>query len=321
MTRRVLLGVISAALLTAAAGHPPANAAELGAPHDITWTEGTPNPVTGDPGFGDGRTYYASVLYDGSAGKYRIWFDSSSGADIGYGESVGDDPTHFGNYQLVTGLNASSSKCHVVQLGPDQFRMWYSGPGHTPGYEVRTATSTDGVHWENDVACTGIVMADPDTTGPNEHFGVCRKLDGTFYALAETDATGDGSSRDATMNAYTSTDGIAWKLQGPVDISVSNITSIVDHPDRPNTMYAFGYTDETNSTSHVSTDGGKTWMDDEDTINNVGAAATQPWNPDRNYNPQAIYRGNGKWVLFRTVADPKRTAYATGVEAGIPAKP
>lgn len=290
------------------------------APRDIIWTEGATNPVTGDPGFGDGRTYYASVLYDADAGKYRIWFDSSSGANIGYGESVGDDPTRFGNYQLVTGLNSSSSKCHVVQLAPNSFRMWYSGPGNTPGYEVRTAISSDGVHWSADVACTGIVANDPNSHGPNEHFGVCRKRDGTFFALAETDAAENAEAdvRDATMNAYTSTDGVAWKLQGPANISVANITCIVDHPDRPNTLYAFGYSGDGTSTSHLSTDGGKTWADDEDSLNHVGESGTQPWNQDRNYNPQAIYRGNGRWILFRTVAEPKRTAYATGVEAGIP---
>jgi YD repeat-containing protein len=289
------------------------------APRDITWTEGTTNPVTGDPGFGGGRTYYASVLFDAAAGKYRIWFDSSSGADIGYGESVGDDPTKFGNYQLVQGLNAKSSKSHVVQLGPNSFRMWYAGPGGTPGYEIRTAVSADGVHWSEDVACTGIVAADADTTGPNEHFAVTRLRNGTFYALAQTDARGDGTAgRDATMNAYTSTDGIAWTLQGAVDISVANITSIVDHPDRQNTIYAWGYSADGNMTSHVSTDGGKTWEDDEETVNNIGASGTHDWNQDRNYNPQAIYRGQGKWIMFRTVAEPKRTAYATGVEAGIP---
>jgi hypothetical protein len=311
--RKVLSKIALSILCIAAAGVVQA------APHDITWTEGVPNPVTGDPGFGGGRTYYASVLYDASAGKYRIWFDASSGADIGYGESVGDDPTKFGNYQLVKGLNAKSSKSHVVQLGPDSFRMWYSGPGGTPGYEIRTATSTDGVNWTNDVACTGIVANEPDTTGPNEHFAVCRKLDGSFYGMAQTDAEGDGTSRDAVMNAYTSTDGIAWKLLGPVEIdpTVANITSIVDHPDRPNTMYAFGYSADDFSTSHYSTDGGKTWKDDEAPINHIGEGRSADWNQDRNYNPQAIYRGGGKWVMFRTVAEPKRTAYATGVEAGI----
>jgi YD repeat-containing protein len=312
--RMSLSAMLVSVLWMAAAG------AVWAAPHDITWTEGTPNPVTGDPGFGGGRTYYASVLYDATAGKYRIWYDSSSGANIGYGESVGDDSTRFGNYQLVTGLNAASSKCHVVQLGPNSFRIWYSGPGNTPGYEVRTAISSDGVHWSEDVACTGIVANDPNSHGPNEHFGVGRKRDGTYFALAETDAAADAEVdvRDATMNAYTSTDGIAWQLQGPVEIDVANITSIVDHPDRPNTLYAFGYSGDGNSTSHVSTDGGKTWADDEATLNHVGESGTQEWNQDRNYNPQAIYRGSGRWVLFRTVAEPKRTAYATGVETGLP---
>src|SRR5687768_3636688 len=112
-----LLVRVGVCLLFVAAGAGVVRAA----PHDITWTEGTPNPVTGDPGFGSGRTYYASVLFDPHAGKYRIWFDSASGAQIGYGESTGDDPTSFGKYQLVTGLNAASSKSHVVQLGPDSF--------------------------------------------------------------------------------------------------------------------------------------------------------------------------------------------------------
>lgn len=285
------------------------------APRDITWTEGLPNPVTGDPGFGDGRTYYASVLYDASAGKYRIWFDASSGRDIGYGESVGDDPTKFGNYQRITGIPDGSSKCHVVQLEANLFRIWYMGPGRTPGYEVRTAISHDGVNWTQDVACTGIVKIDANLKGPNEHFGVCRKRDGTFFALAQTDPSEEPEIRDATMNAYTSTDGIHWTLQGPVEISVANITSIVDHPDRPNTIYAFGYSNDFTCTSHVSTDGGKTWQDDEEAVNNVGQAGTHEWNQARNYNPQAIYRGNGRWVFFRTVAEPKRTAYATGVEA------
>jgi YD repeat-containing protein len=296
-------------------------AAAWPAPRDIRWTEGVPNPVTGDPGFGDGRTYYASVLWDASAGKYRIWFDSSSGADIGYGESVGDDPTKFGNYQRITGPDPKSSKCHVVQLGPNAFRIWYAAPGGTPGYAIRTATSPDGVNWTEDVECTGIVRIDADSKGPNEHFAVCRKLDGTFYALARTDTTEEADVRDAAMNAYTSTNGVAWTLQGPVEISANDITTIVDHPDRPGTMYAFGYSGDGNSTSHLSTDGGKTWADDEETINTVGASATHPWNQDRNYNPQAIYRGGGRWVLFRTVAEPKRTAYATGVESGIPARP
>jgi hypothetical protein len=309
LQRKVMVGF----LLLASAGILQA------APSDITWTEGTPNPVTGDPGFGTGRTYYASVLFDSQAGKYRIWFDSASGAQIGYGESNGDDPTSFGKYQLVKGLHASSSKSHVVQLGPDSFRMWYAGPGGTPGYEIRTATSTDGINWSDDVPVTGLVPEDADTNGPNEHFAVTRKLDGSFYGLAQTIAEREG---DRAMNAYTSTDGIAWTLQGPVEISVANITSIVDHPDRPNTMYAFGYSGDVGpDTSHVSTDGGKTWADDEAAINNIGEIGTQEWNQDRNYNPQAIYRGSGRWVMFRTVAEPKRTAYATGVEANLPPPP
>jgi hypothetical protein len=208
----------------------------------------------------------------------------------------------------------------VIQLDANTFRMWYEGPGGgTPGYEVRTAISRDGVNWTEDVACTGIVKIDANSKGPNEHFAVCRRRDGLFYALAETDATDEEEGiRDARMNAYTSADGIAWTLQGPVEISVANITSIIDHPDRPNTMYAFGYAGDQTTTSHLSTDGGKTWQDDESPINTVGEAGTQSWNVDRNYNPQAIYRGSGRWVLFRTVAEPKRTAYATGVESGVP---
>jgi hypothetical protein len=311
--RRLQGKVMACLLLVVSAG------ALQAAPRDITWTEGTPNPVTGDPGFGTGRTYYASVLFDANAGKYRIWFDSASGAQIGYGESIGDDPTSFGKYQLVKGLHTSSSKSHVIQLGPDSFRMWYAGLGGTPGYEIRTATSTDGINWSDDVPITGIVPEDPDANGPNEHFAVVRKLDGSFFALAQTVAEREG---ERVMNAYTSADGIAWTLQGATDISVANITSIVDHPNRPNTMYAFGYRGDVGpATSHVSTDGGKTWADDEEPINVVGEIGTQDWNQDRNYNPQAIYRGDGRWVMFRTVAEPKLTAYATGVEANLPPPP
>src|SRR3990167_812807 len=82
------------------------------APHDIAWFEGTQNPVITQSALGAGRAYYASVLFDTTegqgitAGRYRAWFDASSGNDIA--TAMSDPGTISGGiwsgYTLVTGL-------------------------------------------------------------------------------------------------------------------------------------------------------------------------------------------------------------------------
>ena len=49
-------------------------------------------------------------------------------------------------------------------------------------------------------------------------------------------------------------------------------------------------------------------------VANVGEIGTQPYNAERNYHASVTYLGDGNWVMFRSVAEPKTTARATGVE-------
>ncbi len=300
------------------------------APHDITWTEGPENPVLSQTTVGAGRFYYAHVLYDAFAGKYRAWADASSSNDITYAESVGNSPASWTNYTLCNVTPSARGKAHVVQLGANSFRMWHTGEDGTPGYEVYTYTGSDGINWSEGILITGVAdsigiegAADstPYADGPMEQFAPAAGGPG-FYCLSNTREGGAGQT-ERQINLYSSVDGITWTFVRSTEIFGWDVSTLVIHPDRPNTWYAYLYTADTQIASMQTTDGGMTWEIDEEPVPVIGLAGEFPYNPSRNYNPSAIYRGSGNWVMFRTTSNSEATpvhttSYATGVEANLP---
>lgn len=298
------------------------------APSDIVWTDDVANnPVIKEPGLtGANRAYYGCVIFDPYAKIWRAWFDASSGADLAYGESSDADGIHWGHYALCKGFTNSfkQSKCFVIQLGPNSFRMWYMADDRVGGYYVNTCASTDGITWADDRWATGIAEPDASTYGATERFTAVQLEDGSFVAYVrceepEIAAAVVGSKR---LSRYTSPDGIVWKWTN--DTLVNDIegmdglefSSVVKHPDRSGVWYAWG--NGANGVnpfySFVSVDDGLTFTLDENPVSVIGDIGTQTYNVDRNYHPSATYLGSGKWVMFRSVAEPKATARAVGVE-------
>lgn len=299
------------------------------APSGIVWTDDTANnPVIASPGFGDNRAYYTNVLFDSTANKWRAWYDASSGFDIGYAESVDAAGTSWTNYQPCTGFSTDrQSKGFILQTGPAQFRMWYMANERAGGYQVNTCTSSDGISWTNDVPIEGVGLPDITQMGPTERIVVEQLDNGTFVAYArveEPDQDFEGWMPGMKMlYRYTSTNGIDWTLTNSVGVSEVEglegieFSSVVKHPDQANVWYAWGNpaNGERPISSFVSTDDGMTFELDEDIVATVGDTETASYNQNRNYHASVTYLGNGQWVMFRTVAEPKTTARATGMEA------
>lgn len=300
------------------------------APNDITWTEGAGNPAIYQTSIGAGRFYYAHVLYDSYAGKYRAWADASSSDSITYAESAGDNPASWTGYTLCDVTPSKRGKAHVVQLGANSFRMWHTGEDGTPGYEIYTYTSTDGITWSNATLISGVADSagiddatdsTPYADGPMEQFAPTR-VDTGFVCLTNTrEASAGQTSRQ--INLYSSADGITWTFVRGTEVYNYDVSTMVIHPDRPNTWYAYLYMSDTTIASMQSTDGGVTWELVEEPVPVIGSTAEYPYNLSRNYNPSLIYRGNGNWVIFRTTSNSEAaivhtTSYATGVEANLP---
>jgi hypothetical protein len=299
----------------------------LAAPHDITITEGTGNPVLSQTTVGSGRFYFASVLFDPFAGKFRAWADASSSNHITYAESVGNNPAIWTGYTLCVGTLGPRGKAHVVQLGPNSFRMWHTGEDGTPGYQVYTFTGSDGINWVNNTPITG-VADQPDSTpfadGPFEHFAPF--WDGVKYYCLTNTREGAAGQTERELNWFSSNDGITWVHLNGTGIVGYDVSTLIKHPHRQNTWYAYGYQagGEDNILSFLSTDNGATWQEDENPVPVIGLRGDYPYNPDRNYNPSAVYLGQGKWVFLRTTSNASATpvhttSYATGVETGLPA--
>ncbi len=298
------------------------------APSDIVWTDDVANnPVIIEPGLTEAnRAYYATVIFDPYANIWRAWFDASSGADVAYGQSSDIDGINWGDYALCQGFTESfkQSKAFVIQLGENLFRMWYTADDRLGGYFINTCESTDGVNWTNDQWTLGIAEPDAATYGPIERFTAVRLEDGSFVAYVrceepEIEGTVEGVK---LLYRYTSDDGIQWTwtndtlVNGVEGLEGIEFSSVVKHPDKAGVWYAWG--NPANSSgpfqSFVSVDDGLTFTLDENPVLDIGELGTQSYNVDRNYHPSATYMGDGNWVMFRTVAEPKGTAIATGIE-------
>jgi hypothetical protein len=302
-------------------------------PGDIEWTDNvTDNPVIVSPGFGDNRAYYGHVLFDPHANIWRAWYDASSGYDLSYAESTDAEGLNWTNYTPCVGFTSSQqSKGFVVQLGPNEFRMWYMAEPRGGGYIISSCVSSDGINWENDDWITGIAEPDMNLYGPVERIAVQRLDDGSFVAYTrceEIDYNDVGSKR---LYRYTSDDGIEWTWTNDTlvsdieDMSSIEFSSVVKHPDKPEVWYAWGNNANSEGPfqSFVSVDDGLTFTLDENPVAGIGEVGTQTFNQDRNYHGSATYLGDGNWIMFRTVAEPKATAIATGkeeIETSLPTK-
>jgi len=284
-------------------------------PSDITWTDGVDvNPVIKAPGLTDAnRAYHPAVLFDTFANKWRAWFDASSGADVGYGESEGPDGLVWTNLSLCNGWENSSkqSKPQVVQLGPDSFRMWYMADARTTGYQINTAVSSDGITWSEDQPVSGIAEDDMTIFGPIERIACAILADGSFVAYTNVDeffldAAAEFFDQGKFLFRYVSEDGINWTWTGYTGVGDFSgfegfeFSSVVKHPDREGVWYAWGNNSNFTSSfsSFVSTDDGLTFELDEEIVNEIGQTGTQTFNQERNFNPSATYLGNGNWVMF-----------------------
>ncbi|RJP30990.1 MAG: hypothetical protein C4527_08620 [Candidatus Omnitrophota bacterium] len=296
-------------------------------PSDIVWTDDVANnPVILEPGLSDAnRAYYGCVIYDRYANIWRAWFDASSGMDIGYGESSDADGIEWGNYVLCKGfISAKQSKAFVIQLAANSFRMWYTAEDRGGGYIINSCVSVDGINWTADDWISGIAEPDPSQNGPTERFTAVRLEDGTFvaYVRCEEPLINQAPVGGKFLHRYTSADGVNWTWTGYTGandgegLESMEFSSVVKHPDKTGMWYAWGSlaNSEHPCISYVSSDEGHTFVLDENPVANVGAYQTQTYNQNRNFHPSVTYLGNGNWVMFRSVADPKATARAVGVE-------
>ena len=302
----------------------------LADPKDIVWTDDVSiNPVIKNPPFGSNRAYFASVVFDKEANIWRAWYDASSSADLSYAESTDPDGKNWTNYKQCTGFTSGvQSKAFVLKVSATQFRMWYMAENRVSGYIVSTCVSTDGVNWTDDQWITGIADPDMQQFGPVERMAVVRLADGSFVSYVRCEETEITPLPDTAqpgrklLYRYTSKDGIKWTWAGYTGVNDLEgldgleFSSVVKHPDRPNVWYAWGNNQNATSPiySFVSSDDGKTFQLDESPVAVVGDINTESYNVDRNYHASVTYLGNGKWVMFRSVAEPKTTARAAGVE-------
>jgi hypothetical protein len=297
-------------------------------PSDITWTDDVAlNPVLANTNVGDNRAYYACVIFDSEANKWRAWFDASSGKDIAYAESTDVEGKTWTTTTLCSGFySGKQSKPFVIQVSPNQFRMWYTSDNRAGGYLISSCVSSDGITWQDDDWVVGIAEPDPTQYGPTERIAVEQLEDGSFVGYVRCEEPeieeAPGEPGQKLLYRYTSPDGMDWTWTGYTGVNDAEgmggmeFSSVVKHPDRENVWYAWGTAANASGPiySFVSTDDGLTYTLDENPVLGIGEIGTESYNADRNYHASATYQGNGNWVLFRTVAEPKTTARATGVE-------
>jgi hypothetical protein len=111
----------------------------------VSWTEYGPNPV-----YSPGKAYYPSVIEVGST--YMMWSQNATGEQV----ATSPDGTNWTTIGQVSGLTYTPTHAVVERIG-GVYQMWYddSGALYSIG-AIRTATSTDGLHWANDTASTQV---------------------------------------------------------------------------------------------------------------------------------------------------------------------
>jgi hypothetical protein len=107
------------------------------------WTEYSSNPV-----YAPGKAYYPTIIKD--AGVYTMWSDCAAGVQM----ATSADGITWATAGTVTGLTTPAHTL-VEKIGSN-YQMWYfKGLGYGIS-DIRTATSTDGLHWTNDQPITQV---------------------------------------------------------------------------------------------------------------------------------------------------------------------
>lgn len=143
--------VITATILLVTVGVPAVAFGQLGAgvaaqERGTTWLEWHDNPVY-DPS--DGRAYYPTVIHDD--GTYKMWHSGTSEGGFGIEMATSQDGIEWSEPEDASdGLASFSHHAHVEKI-EDHYRIWYWDCCSRDDISVlRTATSTDGVTWEDD---------------------------------------------------------------------------------------------------------------------------------------------------------------------------
>ncbi|HMD70960.1 MAG TPA: hypothetical protein VKF41_06425 [Bryobacteraceae bacterium] len=149
MTRTMLWGVmaLSAAAAAAFADGIPIVTNALGT---VTWVEYSPDPV-----YSPGKAYYPTVIEVGNT--YMMWSEYTTDNSTGEQLATSPDGVTWTTVGQVTGL-LNPAHAVVEDIG-GTYRMWYWNSDATNLYTIntiRTATSTDGLNWNDDQAITQV---------------------------------------------------------------------------------------------------------------------------------------------------------------------
>ena len=110
------------------------------------WMEYTSNPV-----YAPGKAYYPSILKEGNT--YRMWSDNASGVQM----AISTDGINWTTAGQASGL--LNPRHTVVEKIGNEYRMWYDDGSDAHLYSIeaiRTATSSDGLSWDDDQPITQV---------------------------------------------------------------------------------------------------------------------------------------------------------------------
>jgi predicted GH43/DUF377 family glycosyl hydrolase len=307
------------------------------------WTEYPSNPV-----YAPGKAYYPTIIEEGST--YTMWSDSATGVQMATSTN-GISWTTVGS---VTGLTppAGTQPSHTLVEDIDgTYRMWYHP--NTIAYDIsdiRTATSTDGLHWTNDQPLTqvntslgvGSVVYDDDNNntwnrgsyGPAD---VIYNPAGSATIVTPVDKASvwsnkyvmyyDGTSGNSeSLGLAVSDDGINWEGYTVGGVAVPVLTgSHVSGAWDQNYVSRATVLKENDDTFDMWYSGGVTTMDQgigyassTDGINWTrdpnpifSASDGVAWRANRTYTPVVI--GDQMWFTGKDNSGNYTIGYATGV--------
>ena len=110
----------------------------------VSWTEYSGNPV-----YNPGKAYYPSIVEVG--GTYMMWSDNATGEQM----ATSPDGINWTTVGQVSGL--ANPRHTVVEKIDAGYQIWYDDSTKLYSIDaIRTATSTDGLHWTNDQPITQV---------------------------------------------------------------------------------------------------------------------------------------------------------------------
>ncbi|MFP4005209.1 MAG: hypothetical protein ACLFUR_00620 [Candidatus Hadarchaeia archaeon] len=271
---------------------------------------------------GENRAYYPAVLK--IENNYQMWYTDKEAGEYVIKKTTSNEGVSWSEAISCEGLAGQPNHSVVTNTGTEnspRFRVWYSDASSWPYNEnsFRTAVSTDGVKWENDVQCENLF--DGGDTGewyssygsgdiiynPEEHEGIDHSdpMGNKFvlYYDIATQNVVDPNESEVTALAY-SDDGIHWHRYGnkPIiqsgengtwDDNYTYVRGVIETQNGYEAWYSSGAKGSNEGIGHLTSKNGIEWTrDDENPILHKEDPNAPSWRDEKTYTPVVIKEGD-----------------------------